>query len=150
MINTQLRQQETKTNLGHSISFPKGLIGFDGLQQFTLEPLFEDKSTDLPFLRLQAKGQETNFIIMPMGNPFDTNESNPYLPGEIMPHLEQFGVEENKFSMFALVAIKNNKDGCSVTANLRAPLIIDFESMHAWQVILDNPAYDIAFDLNAE
>ena len=150
MINAQLKQQETKAKLGHSINFPKGLIGFDGLSGFTLEPLFADKSTDLPFLRLQAKGQTTNFIVMPMGNPFGDEEPTPYMPEEIEPHLELLKVEKNKFSMFALVAIKNNKDDVSVTANLRAPVIVDFESMNAWQIILDNKAYDIAYKLNVD
>jgi flagellar assembly factor FliW len=88
---------------------------------------------------------------MPMGNPYDNSSTNPYETVDLDQWLESLELEDNKITLFALVSVKDEENkGLNVTANMRAPIIVDNESMNAWQIILDNPAYEIAYKLNVD
>lgn len=151
-MNTAENQQNQtpKENIrnSHTFSFPRGIIGFEGLEKYSLEPI-ENTSSDAPFLKLRCLENDTvSFIIMPLNSPKDTDQS-PILFDDLAPWLEALQIEENKFSLFSLVTVidKENADP-TVTTNLRAPLLVNSETMQVWQIILDNPSYEIAYKLN--
>jgi len=109
------------------ITFPRGIIGFEGVREFVLMPLGET-----PFRVLQAvDGSGLAFIVIE--------------PRAFLDDYEVAAANDlEEVAIYCIVTVPN--DPAQMTANLRAPLVIDNAQRHGHQVILEE-SYPIRFPL---
>lgn len=116
------------------ITLSAPLLGFPELQDFLL--ISDDNS--YPFLWFQSvEDKEICFILIETNTFF--KEYNPIIPKRELKVLA-IGSEED-MKLFSIVVVP--ADPKLSTANLRAPLVVNFEKKLAKQIILDDDSYKI-------
>lgn len=109
------------------ITFPRGIIGFEGVKQYILIPLGET-----PFRILQAvDGSGLAFVVV---------DPNSFVEGYELA----LANDEEGAAIYCIVTVPN--DPAQMTANLRAPLVIDLVRRQGRQEILEE-AYPLRFPL---
>jgi flagellar assembly factor FliW len=117
---------------GIVIEFPFGLPGFEAYKVF----VFLEQEQYLPFRWLvSVKKPEIAFAI---AEPRWVCERYSVVPGKI-DRMELGTAEDGEPSIFVLLTVSEK----TVTANLRAPLLIDFASRRGKQIVLSNNAYSV-------
>lgn len=148
MIETQLGLIDK--NLGITLSFPKGLIGFEQEQEFILAPM-PNKGSHLnamqdgsnAFLIMQSmQTPKLCFIVLPYELPIslENQKTDDLITVEdILPYVERYGLEGESIGIFLIVSFESKlpkEAGHNITVNMKAPVIVDINSGNAWQVIL--------------
>ncbi len=109
--------------------FPNGLLGFEDLKKYVL---IADEETD-PFKWLISLDDTS--IGFPLISPYfidyeyDINKK----------------IDNNNQVIFAVVTLQNEKK--RITANLKAPLIIDLSLMQGEQILLPTEKYSTSFEI---
>ncbi len=116
------------------ITLSSPLLGFPDLHDFLL--ISDDNS--YPFLWFQSVEDEDICFILIETNTF-FKDYNPNIPKRELKVLAIGNEEEKK--IFSIVVVPT--DPKLSTANLRAPLVVNFEKKLAKQIILDDDAYEI-------
>lgn len=114
--------------------FEEGLPGFQQLQFFQLLQV----DPDAPFLLLQAlENEEVQFYVM---NPFTYFKDYEFtLPDQVKIGLKLNG-ESPAVSVLSILSV--HPDG-QITANMKAPIVVNQENRMAKQVILHDETYSI-------
>jgi len=119
------------------ITFPEGLPGFENLRKFVL---LNKAENDIPFQWLQSIDDfDLAFVVIDpyaiVGNydiDIDDNEIEVLEIADI-----------NKILIYSIVVVPENiKD---MTANLKAPIIINTENMKGKQVVLNDTKYQLRY-----
>lgn len=121
-----------------------GLIGFETLKKFVL--INDDDEKDKKGV-MWLQSVENGDIALPTMDPSIVYSSyKPSIPEEILAGLGNFDKDE----YLILVALTVPKKIEDMSVNLKAPIIIDVDTLNACQVIIDNedcpvkyPIYDI-------
>lgn len=121
-----------------------GLIGFESLKKFVL--INDDDEKDKKGV-MWLQSVENGDIALPTMDPSIVYSSyKPSIPEEILAGLGDFDKDE----YLILVALTVPKKIEDMSVNLKAPIIIDVDTLNACQVIIDNedcpvkyPIYDI-------
>lgn len=109
--------------------FPDGLLGFENLKKYVL---ISDEETE-PFKWLISLDEPS--IGFPLISPYfidyeyDINKK----------------IDSNNQVIFAIVTLQNENK--RITANLKAPLIIDLELMQGEQLLLPTEKYSTSFEI---
>jgi flagellar assembly factor FliW len=115
------------------IYFEEGIPGFEELHNFLI---IGDESEDMPFKWLQSiDNPDIAFVVI------DPRVFKPDYTFEIDEELKNFlAVEDvNHLLIFVIVVIPERIE--EMTANLKAPIIINAENNRGVQIILDNDKY---------
>jgi len=113
-----------------------GILGFDHLRRFIL--IVQDEKT--PFCWLQSL--EDGAVAFVVINPFIVKpDYEPVVPDGDIDRLEIERAED--VVLLAIVTIRT--EPFAVSANLRAPLVVNVKKMAAKQVILEDPAHPIHY-----
>lgn len=116
------------------ITLSSPLLGFPDLQDFLI--ISDDNS--YPFLWFQSvENKDICFILIETNTFF--KDYHPVIPKRELKLLAINDMKEMK--LFSIVVVP--ADPKLSTANLRAPLVVNFESKLAKQIILDDDAYKI-------
>ncbi len=120
------------------IDMPGGIPGFEHLRRYVLLTHRENH----PFLWLQAVDDgRIAFVVV---NPFLFQVSyEPEIPDDVVRKLS-IGKEED---VVVLVIVTIRKDPFRLTANLRAPIVVNGNNRRGMQVILEDHEYPIQFSL---
>jgi flagellar assembly factor FliW len=123
-----------------TISFPQGLLGFEGLKDYVL--LDADRQ---PFYWLQSVDvEQAAFILV---NPFIFRPD--YEANIDDEELSRIGISnQEKALVFAIVTIPS--DGGPMTANLQGPLVINRNTRRGLQAVLTDPRWKTKHDILAE
>lgn len=123
------------------LHFESGIMGFPGLERYLLMPLPEQDR----FLLLQSCDETwLSFIVMPVDRPW-IDHSDHYIKAEhILKSIAHLSISP-EHAMIALIISVDEQGG--VSANVKAPIVIDSQSNKAWQVILDDPSYALCLPL---
>lgn len=117
------------------IHFEKGLVGFEDLRQFVLLGNAEAEEM-LVWLQSVEKPELAFVVIQPRFFKPD------YCPRINSEEVEPLGVEkEEDLLMYAIVVIP--EDARQMTANLKAPILINVKNNKAKQIILNDDRYEI-------
>lgn len=131
----QEKQQELSFSDEDFIVFQEGLFGFEEYKQFL--PYAAEEGND-SILYLQSVDEEQlSFLVM---NPFLLKES--YSP--ILPEADRKALRAEKdedLSYYVLCVIKEPPE--ESTVNLKCPVVINFQTREARQVILDSQDYGL-------
>lgn len=129
---------EIEYNEDDVITLISPLLGFPELHDFLI--ISDDNS--YPFLWLQSIEQvDTSFIIAETSTFF-----KDYNPEIRKRELKLLAIGDKKdMKLFSIIVVAS--DPKLSTANLRAPLVVNFEKKLAKQVILEDDAYNIKMPL---
>jgi flagellar assembly factor FliW len=123
------------------IEFPMGIIGFENLKKFALiyDSEREEKSK-ISWLQ----SMEEPLMVLPVINPIDITESyNPVIEDELMKIIGDPADED--VLIFTSMSIPS--DLTKMTANLKAPFIINAADRKAMQVIVENDDYPVKYNV---
>ena len=123
------------------IEFPMGIIGFEDFKKFALiyDSEKEERST-ISWLQ----SMDEPLLALPVINPVDIlGEYNPIIEDELMKIIG----DPADADLLILVSMSIPSDLTKMTANLKAPFIINADKNLAMQAIVENPDYDIKFNV---
>lgn len=120
------------------IHFPKGIIGFPDLTDFAL--IHDGEKEDGPIRWLQSI-QEPGFA-MPVIDPlFVKADYNPTVEEEL---LKEIALESDD-ALFVLVTLTVPREIQNMSANLKAPFVINIHNRRACQLIVEDDRYEVKF-----
>lgn len=123
------------------VTFDQGVLGFEDYKRFTI--IFDtSKETESSISWLQCMDEPE--LAFPMISPFYVmKDYNPVVESE---RLESLGdVTDENIVIFVFVNIKS--DITRLTANLKAPIIINSDMRKGAQVIVENSDYEIKYNI---
>ncbi|MBD5448902.1 MAG: flagellar assembly protein FliW [Lachnospiraceae bacterium] len=122
------------------IHFPKGIIGFPDLTEFTLIH-DEEKGTDS--IHWLQSLQEPAFAMPVMDPLLVCPDYNPEADDELFNVLGELVPEE----LLVLVTVTVPKDLTKMSVNLKGPIIINAAEKKALQVIVEGDEYKVKFPI---
>ncbi len=124
------------------ITFESGIIGFDECRHFTL--LYDsEKGNQRSIMWLQSV--ERPELAFPVADPMSiSREYNPIVEDE---WLEPIGEIKNEEDIYVLVILTVPSDLTRMTANLKAPVIINTGTMKGCQLIVNNEEYQVRYNV---
>lgn len=121
------------------IYFENGILGFEDYKRYTL--LYDDETGERPDISWLQSLDEAALAI-PVISPFLVKEDfNPEVEDELLKPLGNL----NENNIVVLVSITVPSDIEKITANLKAPFIINSDSKKGAQVIIENPDYEVKY-----
>lgn len=123
------------------IQFEKGIMGFEEYKNYTL--LFDIEEGDNASISwLQSLDEPT--LALPVINPFLVKEDyNPTVEDELLKPLGEIKEE----SLVILLSLTVPSDITKMTANLKAPFIINSDTKRGSQVIVENNDYEVKYNI---
>lgn len=123
------------------IEFPMGIIGFENLKKFALIYDSEkEKRSKISWLQ----SMEEPLMVLPVINPIDiTEEYTPIIEDELTKTIG----DPADADILILVTMSIPSDITKMTANLKAPIIINTVNRQAMQVIAENEDYKIKYNV---
>ena len=112
----------------HIISFDYGLPGFEDLKKFTIVDI-EDYN---PFLLLHSVEDHKIAMIILNAGQLDI-EADLNIPEEKLKELKN---EDGEVGVFLILKVIDDEK--NLTANTKAPVVINFQNRKGRQIILDN------------
>lgn len=127
-----------------SVKLPRGLFGFSQEQNFLLKNFPQNKFSPFRVLYNPA-APDYSFIVLPAEslNGFALSDQEKNKTASF------YGIDEKSVKILYIVTIQNSGSSYEITANLRAPIVLDKDNNLAWQHILDNPDYKVDYSLAA-
>lgn len=122
------------------IHFPKGIIGFPDLTEFTLIH-DEEKGTDS--IHWLQSIQEPAFAMPVMDPLIVCPDYNPEADDELFNILGEIKPEE----LLVLVTVTVPKDLTQMSVNLKGPIIINAAEKRALQIIVEGDEYKVKFPI---
>ena len=123
------------------IEFPMGIIGFENLKKFALIYDSEkEKRSKISWLQ----SMEEPLMVLPVINPIDiTEEYTPIIEDELTKTIG----DPADADILILVTMSIPSDITKMTANLKAPIIINTVNRQYIQVIAENEDYLIKYNV---
>lgn len=123
------------------LDFPNGIIGFENYKKYAILFDEEDKS-ETRISWLQSLDEAA--LALPIVDPLAiVKEYAPMLEDELLKPLGDPADEDLLF----LLALTVPSDMTKVTANMKAPIIIDAAKKKGVQLIVDNADYPVKFNV---
>lgn len=121
------------------MTFENGILGFEDSKRFTL--LFDNEEGERPDISWLQSLDEPSLAI-PLISPFIVlPDFNPEVEDELLRPLGELS-EDN---IVVLVSITVPADPERISANLRAPFIINSDTRKGIQVIVENADYEVKY-----
>ncbi|SMF67833.1 flagellar assembly factor FliW [Tistlia consotensis] len=124
-----------------TLVFPHGLLGFAGRQSFGLGNLPQPELAAYKLLQ-SLERPELSFIVTPL-----EPDSGLVAKADLEAACRGAGVAFPRATFLLMVTLRPGPDGLEMTANLRAPLVLDLERHLGRQIVLQNPDYPIRHSL---
>lgn len=121
------------------ISFENGILGFEDCKNYTL--LYNDDEGERPDISWLQSLEEPALAI-PVISPFLIKpDYNPEVEDELLKPLGNL----NEGNIVVLVSITVPPEIEKISANLKAPFVINSEARKGTQIITENPDYDVKY-----
>lgn len=123
------------------IKFPMGIIGFNELNNFALiYDIEREERSKISWLQ----SMEEPLMVLPVINPLEIKEDyRPLVEDELMKQIGDPADED----IIILVTMSIPSDLTKMTANLKAPIIINTVNRQAIQVIVENEDYEVKYNV---
>lgn len=130
---------EIELNEDKIIYFEKGVFGFEDYTKYTL--LYDNDGAGQPEISWLQSLEEPSLAI-PVINPFVVKKDyNPEVDDELLQPLGNV-TEEN---VVVLISVTVPVDVEKISANLKAPFIINSDTRKGAQIIVENPDYAVKY-----
>lgn len=121
-------------NPDNVLIFERGVLGFEGLSNYVLL----GKPEDMLFWLQSTEEEEVAFVVI------DPQMVIPeYQPDIQIDDLKDLEVDENCVDLLVYAIVSVPKEVKEMTANLKAPIVINAKNNKAKQIILSNDRYQI-------
>lgn len=122
------------------ITFPKGIVGFPELTEFTM---IHDEETGAGSIHWLQSLQEPAFA-MPVMDPLIVKpDYNPEVEEEWIKPLGDLNPEE----LLVLVTVTVPQDLTQMTVNLKGPIVVNARERKACQVIIEGDEYKVKYPI---
>jgi flagellar assembly factor FliW len=123
-------------------TFEKGIIGFEDFKSFTI--VFDAEKGDTTSIYWLQSTEEAALAI-PMIDPRNVREDyDPIVEDELVNTLGQ-NIQDAQLEVFTTITVP--EDLKKMTCNLKAPIILNTDTMRGIQVIADNEDYLVRFPI---
>ncbi len=123
------------------VTLPQGIIGFPDLKKFTL--IYDKEKEDSGSIKWFQSLDEPQFAL-PVMSPYTVvPDYNPTVSAELLSPLGEF-TEEN---VYMLVTVKVPHDIKEMTINLKAPIIINMDTLLGGQIIVEDDDLPVRFKI---
>lgn len=121
------------------IVFPNGILGFENSKSYTL--LYDNEGEERPDISwLQSLDEPA--LAIPVISPFLLKEDyNPEVEDELLKPLGEL----NEDNMVVLVSVTVPSDITQMSANLKAPFVMNADTRKGCQIIVENSDYEIKY-----
>ncbi len=123
------------------IVFDEGLFGFEEYKKFAL--IFNNEAKERPSISWLQSVDEQALALPVMIPTIVKPDYNPVVEDDALETLGDWN-EEN-ISVLVTVTVPENLS--DMTTNLKAPIIINTDSMKGVQTVVENPDYEIRFKI---
>ncbi len=122
------------------ITFENGIMGFENSKKFTL--LYDSEKEDRPSISWLQSIDEKE-LALPVINPFLVkNDYNPIVEDELLRPLGE--LDDENVAILLVMTIPS--DIKKMTANLKAPIIVNSDTRKGCQIIVGNQDYLIKYN----
>ena len=122
------------------LTFDSGIMGFEDLKKFTI--LYDNEEGTPVISWLQSLDEEG--LAIPVINPLLVRpDYNPIVEDELLASLGEL-TEEN---VVILLSVTVPADIKNITANLKAPFVINADTRKGCQLIVENNDYEIKYNI---
>ena len=122
------------------IQFPKGIIGFPDLTEFTL---VHDEEKGTESIHWLQSIQEPAFAMPVMDPLLVCPDYNPEADDELLDILGEIIPEE----LLILVTVTVPKDLTQMSVNLKGPIVINAKEKKALQIIVEGDEYQVKYPI---
>jgi flagellar assembly factor FliW len=123
-------------------TFEKGIIGFEDFKSFTI--VFDAEKEETTSIYWLQSTEEAALAI-PMIDPRNVREDyDPVVEDELVNTLGQ-NIQDAQLEVFTTITVP--EDLKKMTCNLKAPIILNTDTMRGIQVIADNEDYLVRFPI---
>ena len=123
------------------LRFPSGLLGFAEFSDYALAELGDERFPQFNVLQ-SLDDHQLAFLVMPL----DTQAGFIERP-DLDAACQTLAIAFDDLLIMLVVTARKTHEGPRVTANLRAPLMIDSASRIGMQYVLHNERYPVRFQL---
>jgi flagellar assembly factor FliW len=114
-----------------------GLLGFEGHRDFALVNLPDARLQQFKMLQ-SLEDPELSFVVVPLGLSTGTIAA-----ADLDEMFESAAIPRDRALVLLIVTVRRVDSAVEMTANLRAPLVVDTDSRRARQCVLGNGSYSI-------
>ena len=123
------------------LEFPHGIIGFEELRKFAI--IYDEKNEGATTISWLQSLEEQS-LALPVIDPLAvTTDYTPMIEDEL---LEPLGTPADEDLLF-LLAMTVPSDMTKVTANMKAPIIVNTVAKKGVQLIVENEDYPVKFNV---
>lgn len=123
------------------VTLPQGIIGFPDMQKFTL--IYDKEKEEGGSIKWFQSLDEPQFALPVMIPTTVKPDYNPMINDELLAPIGEL-TEEN---LYVLVTVKVPQDIKEMTVNLRAPIIINTDTLLGAQVIVENDELPVRYKI---
>lgn len=123
------------------LDFPNGIIGIEDKHKFAI--IYDvEKGEDTAIRWLQS--MEDPYLALPVIEPFAIlEEYNPIIEDALLAPIDNPKDED----IIVLLTLIISSDVTKVTANMKAPIVINSATCKGGQIIVENPEYESKFNV---
>ncbi len=126
------------------IYFENGILGFEECKKYTI--LYDDEDGKRPDISWLQSLDEVALAI-PIISPFlAKTDYNPDIEDELLKSLGE--LKDDNLAVFVSITVPNDIE--KITANLKAPFIINTTERKGVQVIVENPDYEVKYKFHEQ
>lgn len=123
------------------ITFTSPMMGFEGYKKYTLIHDSEKETSTIMWLQSVEEPELAFPVIDPM---LVKEEYNPVVEDDWLIPLGEVNAEEDYY-LLSVVTVPS--DITKITANLKAPIVINTKTMNACQLIVSNEDYEVRYSV---
>jgi flagellar assembly factor FliW len=124
------------------VSFPKGLVGFADLREYAILNLPHEGTEQFKLLQ-SADEPGIGFYVVPVGL-----ENSGLDPADVERAADQYQFALKDLAILLIVTARKAGNAVEMTANLRAPVLVDTEHCLAYQHVMADEKYPLRQKLN--
>lgn len=124
-----------------TLDFPRGLLGFGEFRSFGIADLSDPRYAQFKVLQC-LDDHQLAFLVLPL----DPNTG--FIDrADLETACDSLAVEFDDLVIMLVVTVRKAGSGASITANLRAPLLIDSTTRTGNQYVMRNERYPVRFQI---
>ena len=123
------------------LRFPRGLLGFEGQSEYAVLNLPNEGMERFKLLQ-NVEDAGVGFIVTEAASAADSID-----PNDLQDAYKFCNVRPENALTLLIVSVRKDSDGVELSANLRAPVIVDVQRRVGRQHVMSNGRYPIRFPL---
>ncbi|MDD6798144.1 MAG: flagellar assembly protein FliW [Bacteroides sp.] len=124
------------------ITFDKGIMGFENHKKFTI--VYNSEKEDAKTIMWLQSLDEKNLALPVMAPEIVYPQYDPIVEDEL---LKSIGDDIQNADLVVLVTVTVPQDLTKMTCNLKAPIIINVDTLKGCQLIADNDEYVVKYPI---